>query len=121
MASTQITLPVETVAEPIDVQISSIPLPIGASTSDRQDTGNSSLNSIESTLTTGLAKYAKRMDEASDTVTYYGEALPGTADSAANWRIYKQTITGAVTDTKWADGDSNFDNIWDDRASLSYV
>lgn len=52
---------------------------------------------------------------------YRGEAQPGTATSAASWRIRKLTINaeGDVS-TLWADGDSNMDNVWDNRYSLSY-
>lgn len=60
-----------------------------------------------------------RMDEASATVTYVGEALPGTATSAASWRI-KKLDTAAGTSVKWADGDTLFNNVWDNRAALTY-
>lgn len=53
---------------------------------------------------------------------YIGWAEPGTATSAASWRvsrIYINSGTGDATQL-WADGDLSFDNIFDDRASLSY-
>lgn len=50
--------------------------------------------------------------------TYMCEALPGAATSAAAWRISRlATATGVV---QWADGNAAFDNIADNRASLSY-
>jgi len=50
--------------------------------------------------------------------TYVCEADPGTASSAAKWRVSKLVAaTGVLT---WADGDAKFDNIADNRASLSY-
>lgn len=50
--------------------------------------------------------------------TYIGKAATGTATSAASWKISKlDDSTGRLT---WADGDANYDNIWDNRASLSY-
>lgn len=52
------------------------------------------------------------------TYSYLGVALPGTATSSANWRIIRET--NATGDTAFADGDSNFDNIWNNRNSLSY-
>lgn len=56
-----------------------------------------------------------------DTYTYVGEAEPGSADSAAAWRIKRIETTGtAGTHIEWADGDSSFDNIWDNREALSY-
>jgi len=66
--------------------------------------------------------YALRYDEISATLAYKGEALPGVVDGEASWRI--QRITFGATDddvtVEWADGDSNFDKIWANRASLSY-
>jgi hypothetical protein len=62
-----------------------------------------------------------RLDEAAASLTYIGEALPGTATSASTWRI-KRMDESASPDLEilWADGDANFDNVWDDRAILSY-
>jgi hypothetical protein len=60
-----------------------------------------------------------RMDEASATVTYVGEALPGTATSASAWRIKKLDTTSG-TSIRWADGDTLFNNVWDNRAGLTY-
>ena len=52
---------------------------------------------------------------------YIGIASPGTATSAASWKIKKLIYTGTnVTSVIWADGDLNFDNIWNNYASLSY-
>lgn len=63
--------------------------------------------------------YAVRVDEASATVTYVGEADPGTATSAASWRLKKIDTTSGTVVT-WADGDASFNNIWDNRASITY-
>ena len=52
---------------------------------------------------------------------YVGEAAPGTATSAAGWRIKKLTYSGSsVTQIDYADGNANFDNIWDNRATYTY-
>ena len=53
---------------------------------------------------------------------YQGTADPGTAKSAALWRIAKFTYDGSsnLTDIQMADGYLNYDNIWNDRVSLSY-
>ena len=65
-------------------------------------------------------QYNKQIDVVGS-VTYIGESLPGTADSASLWRIKKvdETSTPDITIT-WAGGDENFDKVWDDRVSLSY-
>lgn len=60
------------------------------------------------------------VDEASATVTYVGETKPGTSSASALWRIRKITESGTITTVAFADGDDQFDNVWDDRASLSY-
>jgi len=54
-------------------------------------------------------------------IIYTGKANPGTVTSAASWRI-SRTILQSDDDVsvQWADGDDAYDNIWDDRASLSY-
>jgi len=58
-------------------------------------------------------------EEASSTIAYLGKALPGVLSSEALWRISKiDTSSGIIT--TFADGNSNFDNIWDNRAALSY-
>ena len=49
---------------------------------------------------------------------YICEAAPGSATSAAVWRCSRITVATGVT--AWADGDGNFDNIADNRASLTY-
>lgn len=66
-------------------------------------------------------KYSRRIDVISDTVMYKGEATPGTANSAAGWRISRITTNaeGDVTE-EWAAGSAEFTQVWDDRLSLSY-
>ncbi len=62
-----------------------------------------------------------RIDEASTTVTYIGEASFSSSESLPVWRIYKLLTSGTVMSLQWADGNDEFDNVWDDRASLSYI
>lgn len=58
-----------------------------------------------------------RLDEDA-TYTYIGKAEPGTETSSASWQI--QRMTNADTTILFADGNSAFDKIWDNRASLTY-
>ncbi len=53
--------------------------------------------------------------------TYVGFAIPGSATSAAIWKI-KRVDESVLNDVKieWADGNISFDNVWDNRAGLSY-
>lgn len=68
----------------------------------------------------GSTSLALRVDDVSP-ITYVGEAATGSATSSAVWRIKKidETSSPDVIVT-WADGNGNFDNIWDNRLSLSY-
>lgn len=58
-------------------------------------------------------------DTTTASVTYVGFASPGTVTSVASWRIMKIDESSGTSVT-WADGDADFDNVWDNRASLSY-
>lgn len=65
--------------------------------------------------------YAKRVDFVGDTVIYKAEATAGTLDSASAWRIHRLVISvdGDVSET-WAEGNTNFNKIWNDRLTYSY-
>lgn len=66
------------------------------------------------------ALYATRIDEASASVTYVGKAEVGGSPASLVWQIQRITISGDLTTIEWADGDSLFNNRWNDRASLTY-
>jgi len=76
--------------------------------------------STETTLQTisfGGFKFTLRLATVGD-IDYVGEAAIGTLTSAAAWRIKKiDSTTGIII--QWA-GTGVFDQIWDNRASLSY-
>ena len=71
-----------------------------------------------------VATFAQRVDDTtSSSVYYFGEAQPGVVDASALWRIQRITfITPGEDDVdiEWADGNSSFDNVWDDRLILGY-
>ncbi len=75
---------------------------------------------VEGTLSTADAIYATRVDEVSASLTYVGKALAGTSDSDPLWQVQRIQVSGAVTTVQFADGNTNFDNIWANRGSLSY-
>jgi hypothetical protein len=125
----------------VPVSAASLPLPSGASTAALQtqpgvDIGDVTVNNaaggsavniqdggntitVDGTVTANGTLYGVRLDEATATITYVGQAAPGTATSAAAWSIKRLDSTSGLV-VLWADGDANFNNIWDDRASLSY-
>lgn len=56
-----------------------------------------------------------------DQPTFIGWAPPSKLTSDAVWKISKQTFSGSnLVRRQWADGNTKFDNVWDDRAILSY-
>lgn len=65
---------------------------------------------------------SRRSDFVGETIIYRGEAAPGTAESAAVWRIKRIEFApdGDVTET-WAGGNANFDKAWVDRTTLGYA
>jgi hypothetical protein len=62
-----------------------------------------------------------RLHQATTTVAYVGTADAGTSTAAPLWRIKRVTTdaSGNVTE-EYADGNPAFDNVWQDRATLSY-
>ena len=59
------------------------------------------------------------IDTTNNPTFYFGDAPMGATTSQAVWRIYRITVSGVVS-IKWADGDSEFNNVWDDRTTLTY-
>ncbi len=60
------------------------------------------------------------IDVTNASVTYVCEAEIGSATSASVWRVARHTITGTVTMIRYA-GTGEFDQVADDRASLTYA
>lgn len=50
--------------------------------------------------------------------TYIGEGTPGTPTSAAKWRISRIT---SASGSSYFTGAGDFDQVWDNRANLTYV
>lgn len=63
---------------------------------------------------------ALRVDTASSTVTYVGEAATAITEAASFWKIKRLTTVGTVLKIEWADGNEDYDNVWNDRTSLTY-
>jgi hypothetical protein len=63
---------------------------------------------------------ALRLDDTTTAnVTYVGKAKVGALEADNVWQIQKINEASGMIIT-WADGDEKFDNIWDNRASLTY-
>ncbi len=90
------------------VSAASLPLPTGAAT-------EATLDAI--LAATGGSAYSSRYDEGA-TYTYIGLADAGSAEGSAVWQVKRMTNTSLTI--VFADGNTNFDNVWANRASLSY-
>ncbi len=128
--SSAVTQPVSAVA---------LPLPTGAASASNQTAANTSLASIDTKLTSPVAVTgpitdaqlratpisvvvpvgALRLDDTSTAnVIYVGNALVGSLTASAVWQIKKVDQTTGLVIT-WA-GSAAFNQIWDNRTSLSY-
>lgn len=68
-------------------------------------------------------KYAILMShDASSNIEYFGKAKVGSVKADAVWQIMKilYDASNNLTDIQFAEGNEDFDNVWDDRAGLSY-
>lgn len=62
----------------------------------------------------------KEVDTTDGSVIYTAWAKRGSTTSEAVWRIKRTTISGSSIKDEWADSNLNFDNVFDDRGSLTY-
>lgn len=117
------TLGQKTMANALAVSLasdqSSIPVAATLAAETTKVIGTINISAAQSVIA-NPSDYKSIIDEASGTVTYVGRAVGGTATSAASWQVSKYTLTGAVLAQTTADGDFLFNNIWDNRAALSY-
>lgn len=80
--------------------------------------------SVKESVAIGVADpneaYQRDRDSTDLSIVYYGFAAIGTATSSAGWKIFYIDTNGDAQEKLWADGDANYDNVWDNRESLSY-
>lgn len=66
----------------------------------------------DGTYVNAVINYTTRLDDFTTTnVTYVGKAVIGSAVGSTVWQIQKMDETAGMVIT-WADGNSNFDNVW---------
>lgn len=58
--------------------------------------------------------------EEAGNVTYIGVAAPGVLSSEPLWQIRRLTFSGPNFSLEHADGNAEYDNVWDNRAGLTY-
>lgn len=95
----------------------------GAATSDNQVAQIAILDDILVQLKDNQSyrRLTVRLDEVSDTIFYVGKAEIGKVDSDANWLIIKYTTTGNILKSEYANGVELFNQVWNDRATLTYL
>ena len=77
-------------------------------------------HSLSVAATVSSSNAAVRLDDITTAnVTYVGKAAIASDPANAVWQIFKMDETTGLVIT-WADGNDNFDNVWNNRASLSY-
>ena len=64
--------------------------------------------------------YIINIDSSVAGTTYYGWAAAGSSDASAVWKIWKMTDSAGIVTLRKADGDDLFNNIWNNRASLTF-
>lgn len=70
-------------------------------------------------IETTASNYAKRVDDLTSTM-YIGLAPTSSGEGASVWQIKRITFSGTLILEHWADGDALFNNVWTNRASLTY-
>lgn len=71
-------------------------------------------------ITDSTTFYKPIVDESVTDTMYVGYADPGSSTASAVWRIRRFVTVASVMTATDADGNSNFDNVWDNRLILSY-
>jgi hypothetical protein len=76
-----------------------------------------SVESIDSTIFIE----ASIVHQVNNNTTYQGYALPGSKTSDPVWAIQKAVTDKGTTSYLWAEGNKDFDKIWDKRMELNYA
>ena len=75
-----------------------------------------------STIDTDERRYTRMIEYSGDNPEYIGEAIPGSSEDAAVWRIQYIEYSGSnPTSVKWAAGSEKFIHIWSARSSYTYT
>jgi hypothetical protein len=112
-----------------DIVSTSNPLPVtmagggGGATSENQLEMIGYLDDILAEIQSDTANktLTVRLDEVSDTLFYVGKAVVGSVDANAVWQIVRYTQTGVILKSEYANGAEAFNQIWNDRTTLTYI
>ena len=84
------------------------------------DIGDDEKRVLDTIIASQIVKQRYAVDSGDSTICYVGWAVPGVATSISQWMIKRLDESGDDLNVDFADGNFLFDNIWDDRESLSY-
>ena len=84
---------------------------------DKEDEDIDSTNPL---FVTQTPRFKHITDNSSASVQYFGYADPGTGTGEALWLITKQTVSETIITLEFANGSTEFTNIWDNRATYDY-
>lgn len=100
-----------------DAELRATPVPVSGPITDAEL--RATPVPVSGTVTANPTSYITRLDEASATITYVGQAVPGTSTASAAWSIKRLDSTSGLV-VLWAAGTAAFTQIWDNRAALAY-
>ncbi len=80
-----------------------------------------SVNPDGSINTSGADRVTLIDDASAISTTYFGYADAGVGTTADAWQIKIIDESGGYFVTKWANGNTRFEHIWSNRASLNYL
>ena len=78
---------------------------------------------VANILNASLAEERFELDGTTGNVIYQGWAAIGSGEAEAVWLISQLNydVNGQVIARVWADGEGEFNKIWDDRATFNYT
>lgn len=88
--------------------------------SDQKTTQNSFLLAREANMDAIINGTPKQIDQSDPNNIYVGYAVSGTATSSNTWRIQKIKISSSNISILNANGNDDYDSIWDNRTLLNY-
>jgi hypothetical protein len=91
----------------------------GGYLSEIRDSSTAILNELQSDIS--AKRLTVRLDQVSDTLFYVGKALIGSVDSDSLWQIVRYTQTGSILKSEYANGGEGFNEVWNDRTTLTYI
>lgn len=81
-------------------------------------TGDFTRQNFSDWLINGIARRTE--NDASGLPLYIGFARAGTASGVPAWAICRITRDATTETVEWANGNTEYSNSWDSRASLTY-